>query len=124
MGIQKATAIAEKGMSFEIAWEAGLFPTLEILNSFFMCGIDDAESEITLQWEPFSLTSTEFDTFYEACQMSNGKLEVDDLGFKQYPDGASGFISLVKNRARDIRRGGRRLVAEVNSVLDHLGDRQ
>ncbi|MEZ6094427.1 MAG: hypothetical protein R3C03_09350 [Pirellulaceae bacterium] len=53
MSLSKAITIAEKGMSFDIVRKSGLFPPIDVLNSFFECGVDDADSEITIEWEPF-----------------------------------------------------------------------
>ena len=46
--LAKAIVIAEKGLSFQIVKDSGLMPPLEIMNSFFRCGIDDAASEMLI----------------------------------------------------------------------------
>lgn len=63
--VRKAAEIARKGMSFEIVQKSGFFPTLEVINSFYQCGIDDIASEVSMQWEPFYLNQSEFDELLE-----------------------------------------------------------
>jgi len=82
--IHKAVVIAEKGLSFEIVERSQLFPPLDILNTFLQCGIDDAASEISIQWEPFCLTDREYDRFVEHCKAAIGQFKVDDLGKSDY----------------------------------------
>ena len=86
MNLQKAIAICEKGLTFDVARQSGLSPSLEILNSFFQCGIDDAESEITLNWDPFVLTGAEYTKFHKTCVAKFGELRVDNLGFHHYAE--------------------------------------
>lgn len=86
MSVDRALTIAHKGMSFDIVRESGLFPPVEVLNSFFRCGIDDAASEVSLRWEPFALTESEYNVFHEACQNSFGKLRIDGLRFEEFSD--------------------------------------
>lgn len=52
MSVAKANTIATKGLTFNIVRQSAMFPPIEILNSFFQCGVDDAGSEVTLQWKP------------------------------------------------------------------------
>ena len=73
-------------MTFDIVRTSGLFPPIHVLNSFFKCGIDDADSEITLNWEPFTLNQAEFDRFYESCRSLFGELKIDGFGFDEYGD--------------------------------------
>ena len=96
MSFALAVTIAEKGMSFDIVRESRLFPTMEILNSFFECGIDDVDSGIALHWKPFLLTPVEYDQFLETCQASIGALEVDALGFECFDD----WFSVVAVRSK------------------------
>ena len=86
MNLQKAIAICEKGLTFDVARQSALFPSLEILNSFFQCGIDDVESDITLNWDPFELTESEYTEFYETCVAKFGEFRIDDLGFHHYAE--------------------------------------
>ena len=86
MSIDKATVIAEKGLSFDIIRRTQLFPPLEILNSFWQCGIDDAASEITIQWEPFLLGEADYDSFLRRCRDRFGPLKVDSLQSDNYSD--------------------------------------
>lgn len=86
MSIEKSIVIAQKGMSFEIIARTRLFPTLEILNSFWLCGIDDAASEIVIQWKPFKQNEYEYDSFFQFCQKIIGSLEINDLQTDRYSD--------------------------------------
>ena len=86
MSLSKAITIAQKGMTFDIIRKSELFPPIEILNSFFQCGVDDADSEITIQWEPFSLDATEYSQFVEYCMNSIGQLQIDGLDLDNYSD--------------------------------------
>ena len=97
MNLSKAITIAKKGMSFDIVRKSGLLPPIEILNSFFKCGVDDADSEITIQWEPFSLNTTEYSQFVEHCENSIGQLRIDGLTSDNYSD----WFSAVAVRTTD-----------------------
>lgn len=84
MSVTKAITIATKGLTFDIVRQSGLLPPMDVLNSFFQCGIDDVESGITLHWEPFALSAAEYDEFFQACQKSIGQLRIDALGCEEY----------------------------------------
>lgn len=86
MSVSKAIAIAEKGMSFDIIKNTHLFPPIEILNAFLQCGVDDAASEVTLQWQPFSLVESEYDALFEYCVDGMGELIIDRLGADDYSE--------------------------------------
>ena len=86
MSVSKAITIAQKGLTFDIIRRSGLFPPIEILNLFFQFGLDDADSEISIQWEPFSLDAAEYAEFFEHCETSIGKLKIDGLGCVDYSD--------------------------------------
>ena len=86
MNLQKAIVICEKGLTFDVVRQSGLLPPLEILNSFFQCGIDDVESDITLNWDPFDLTGAEYTEFYETCMAKFGELRIDDLGLYHFSE--------------------------------------
>ena len=97
MSVARAATIAEKGMTFDIVRQSALFPTMEILNSFFQCGIDDTDSGCPIQWEPFTLTPAGYEDFVEHCRMSMGALKIDGLGFDNYSD----WFSVVAVRSTD-----------------------
>lgn len=78
--LAKATTIVQKGLTFEIVRKTRLFPPFEILNSFFECGVDDAASEVTLHWEPFTLQTNEYEQLFDFCICMFGDLEIDKLG--------------------------------------------
>lgn len=97
MSVTKAVVIATKGLTFDIVRQSGFFPPIHVLNSFLLCGFDDAASEITLEWEPFTLNDSEYDEFYETCQKSIGELTIDGLGF----DGFAEWFCAVAIRNSD-----------------------
>ncbi len=86
MRLAQAIMIAQHGMTFDIVQQAKLFPSREILNTFFQCGIDDVASEQTMQWEPFELSPTEFEAFFDHCQECYGRLKVDHQGFENFAE--------------------------------------
>ena len=97
MNLSKAITIANKGMSFDIVRTSGLLPPIEVLNSFFQCGVDDADSEITIQWEPFSLDTNEYSQFVQHCEKSIGKLQIDGLTHDNYSDWFSDVAVRLNN---------------------------
>ncbi|TWU05743.1 hypothetical protein Pla52n_14580 [Stieleria varia] len=97
MSVAKAVTIATKGLTFDIVRQSGLFPPIHLLNSFLRCGVDDAGSEIILQWEPFTLNASEYDEFYETCKTLMGNLAVDGLGCDAYAGWFSAATVLHKN---------------------------
>ena len=86
MSVAKTNVIAEKGMSFDIVAKTRLFPPLDVLNSFLQCGIDDAASEVSIQWEPFALTESEYASFFELYSKRVGELTIDKLGTSSYSE--------------------------------------
>jgi len=91
MTLQKAKVISEKGMTFDIIKKSKWFPPREILNTFFLCGLDDADSEITLEWTPFSLDPTDYRSFFQDCNQRYGGLRIKDFGCCNYQE----WFSLV-----------------------------
>ena len=96
MNLNRAIEIFEKGLTFDIVKQSGLFPPLDILNLFFQCGFDDIESGRLLRWEPFILNRLEYIKFHEACENQAGKLQIDALGFHRYADWFS--AAAIRNR--------------------------
>ncbi len=82
--MKKAVTIAKSGLSFKIVEKSGLFPPLDILNAFLNYGIDDAASEISINWEPFALTQCEYDEFVKQCRSFIGDFRIDSLGMTDY----------------------------------------
>ena len=91
MSLNTASTIAGKGPSFDTIRESGRFPPIRVLNSFFRCGFDDTDSDVTLHWEPFVLSESEFAEFFRICASRYGPLKLDDLGF----DDDSAWFSAV-----------------------------
>lgn len=96
VSVEQAIEIAAKGLSFDMIRSSRLFPPIQVLNSFFNGGIDDAESENPMTWVPFSLTRSEFDVFHQVCQNRYGELRIDGLGFKDYDE----WFTAVANGSR------------------------
>ncbi len=86
MSVAKSITIAQKGLSFGIIRRTKLFPTLKILNSFLLCGFDDAASGMTIQWEPFTINESEYNTFRHICEDHFGQLRIDCLRSEEYSD--------------------------------------
>lgn len=92
--IQLCRVIAEKGLSFEIIKNSGLFPPRKVLNSFFECGIDDAGSSVQLVWEGFKLSEREYVSFFKSCCIEMGPLSVDSLSCDHFSDWFSRAVDL------------------------------
>ncbi|MEM7455098.1 MAG: hypothetical protein AAF456_12175 [Planctomycetota bacterium] len=86
MSVTKAISIARKGMSFDIVRQSRLLPPMDILNSFLQCGVDDAASEVTIEWQPFVLDENEYAEFVRICRNEIGVLEIDGFNCADYSD--------------------------------------
>ncbi|PCJ55053.1 MAG: hypothetical protein COA79_21185 [Planctomycetota bacterium] len=75
--IDNAKQIAILSISFNKIKRSKCFPPINILNDFFQCGTDDIESEETLIWKPFDLSSEEYLIFYDWCCEQYGDLEIN-----------------------------------------------
>lgn len=95
MSLSKAITISEKGLTFDIVRRSGLFPPIDVLNSFLQCGVDDAGSEVTIEWEPFSLDSDEYSQFLEHCKDSFGRLFIDGLTHDNFSDWFSAAVDVI-----------------------------
>ena len=84
MSVNRAITISKKGLTFDIVRQSRLLPPIGILNSFFLCGVDDADSDVALQWKPFELNQKEYSEFHKILQESIGGLTIDGLGFDNY----------------------------------------
>ncbi len=84
MSLAQAQRVAEQGLSFDFIRKSGLFPPRAVLNSFFLCGVDDAASDEELEWEPFELGAEEYGQFHAWC--SNGVGSGATGGHVGYPE--------------------------------------
>jgi hypothetical protein len=83
-------------MSLNEAVKRGNMPPLDVFNAFMACGHDDVE-DVTcltidrmvgavLEWEPFSLTASEYEEFLEYLRHIGKRFEIVDYGTSRFED--------------------------------------
>jgi hypothetical protein len=68
------------GLSFRLMLAWGLLPPLETMNDFLACGRDDTDAEEgLLQWEPFALTSAEYNRLVRDLSRRGHEVLIDTV---------------------------------------------
>ncbi len=102
----------DQGLSFRLMLSWGTLPPLPTMNKFLACGRDDTDAQDGLvEWEPVTLTSSEYDRIVRDLRQRGHYVELESL-----PPGTSApsyecwFASQLAKRAskpRSRKRAGR-----------------